>query len=86
MKQMTSKNHKDWIDEILEDDECTCIQIGIIESLLITSSSSKNYQNININTLTYNEAEEIIRDLRENNVSKDPRDQFDKMFKSGCFK
>tara|TARA_R100000541_G_scaffold58407_1_gene69609 strand:+ start:1060 stop:1308 length:249 start_codon:yes stop_codon:yes gene_type:complete len=82
---MTSKS-KDWIDEILEDEPCTLIQISSIESLLITSSANINYVNLDIEKLTYEEAEKIIRDLRENNNPKDPRKQYNKMFRKGIFK
>jgi len=77
---MTSKEHNDdWIDDFLED-ECSCVQMGIIEQLLITSSSASQYNNINLNDLTYGEAEEIIRNLRENDNPTDTREQFYKAF------
>jgi tRNA splicing endonuclease len=82
---MTSKS-KDWIDEVLDDEPCSAIQIGIIESLLITSSANINYKNLDIEKLTYEEAERIIRELRENNNSRDCKDQFNKMFEGGIFK
>jgi len=82
---MTS-NDKDWIDEVLEDEQCSCVQMGIIEGLLTTSSSNYLYENINLNELTNNEANEIIRDLRENDNPRDPKHQLERMFKSGMFK
>ena len=82
---MTSKD-KDWIDEILKDEECSGWQMGIIEGLLITSSANYLYENINLNELTNNEADEIIRDLRENDNPRDPKHQLEGMFKSGMFK
>jgi len=85
MRVMTSRD-KDWIDEILDDEEITGWQIGIIEGLLITSSAKHLYQNINIIDLTYNEAEEIIKDLYENNCPQDPKDQYKLMCKRGVFK
>ena len=82
---MTSKD-KDWIDEILEDEECSGWQMGIIEGLLITSSANYLYQNINLNELTNNEANEIIRVLRDNDNPRDPRHQLERMFRTGMFK
>jgi len=82
---MTLKS-KDWIDEILEDEPCSTIQMGIIESLLITSSANINYNNLDIEKLTYEEAEKIIRELRENNNPRDCKDQLNKMFERGIFK
>jgi hypothetical protein len=80
MKQMTSKEHDDdWIDDLLND-ECSCVQMGIIEGLLVTSSAASQYQTINLNDLTYGEAEEIIRDLKENDNPTDTREQFYKAF------
>ena len=70
----------DWIDEFLGDKEISVYQISIIESLMITSSSAYLYQKLDIESLTFDEAEEIIKDLKENNNPIDPRDQFNKMF------
>jgi hypothetical protein len=82
---MTLKNHKDWIDEVLEDEQCSSFQIGTIESLLITSSATNKYKNINIEQLNYEEANEIIRDLRNNNTTRDCKEQLNQMFKRGVF-
>ena len=85
MKQMTSRDN-DWIDDILEDEPCNGWQVGIIEGLLITSSARDKYIDINLNDLTYAEADEIIWELRENDNPRDPRDQFFKIFGryNGC--
>lgn len=69
-----------WVDEFFEEDECTLYQISVIESLLKTSASSFLYDEIDISSLTYNEAETIIKDLRENDKPIDPREQFKQMF------
>jgi|TARA_R100000084_G_C4645749_1_gene146604 hypothetical protein len=71
----------DWIDEFLADEEATLHQISIIESLLQTSSSAINYENIDYNNLTYEQANNIIYDLQDNNNPTDPREQFNKIFK-----
>lgn len=78
MKQMTSRE-PDWIDDFL-DDQCSLVQMGIIEQLLITSSVSNEYNNINLNDLTYGEAEEAIKNLRENDNPRDTREQFYRAF------
>ena len=81
MKVMTLKRDRDWIDDILEDEQCSCVQMGIIEGLLLTSSVNYLYENINLNELTYIEADKIIKDLRENDCPRDPKKQFKKMFR-----
>ena len=63
MRVMTSRD-RDWIDDVLDDEEANGWQMGIIEGLLLTSSSSFNYKDLDIPSLTYLEAQEIIKDLR----------------------
>ena len=75
----------DWIDDILEDEECSMWQIGFIEQLMITSASNFLYEDINLNDLTYNEAEKIIKNLRENDCPKDTQEQFKAMCRAGVF-
>tara|TARA_R110001606_G_scaffold242992_2_gene390874 strand:- start:440 stop:697 length:258 start_codon:yes stop_codon:yes gene_type:complete len=82
---MTSKN-KDWIDEILEEEEATGWQIGNIESLLLTSSAECLHRNIDFSTLNYKEAEIIIKELYENNNPTDTIQQYEKMRRAGVFK
>tara|TARA_R100001443_G_C3273085_1_gene158512 strand:+ start:303 stop:545 length:243 start_codon:yes stop_codon:yes gene_type:complete len=76
----SSDNENDWIDEHLND-ECSLFQLGRIEQLMITSSTGPNYEHIDLNTLTYAEAQEIIRDLEENDNPRDCREQFRKFLK-----
>ena len=85
MRVMTSRD-RDWIDDVLDDEEANGWQMGIIEGLLLTSSSSFNYKDLDIPSLTYLEAQEIIKDLKENNNPRDPKDQYDKMQRNGVFK
>ena len=87
MNLMTLKS-KDWIDEILEEgeEEATGWQIGSIEGLLLTSSAECLYQNIDFSTLTYKDAEIIIKKLYENNNPTDTRQQYEKMRRAGVFK
>ncbi len=70
----------EWIDDFLADEECTLQQISLIESLFITSSTAEKYVGLDLTKLTYQEAQEIIYDLRENNYPTDPRDQYKQMF------
>jgi len=81
---MTSSD-KDWIDELLDEDEITGWQIGTIEGLLLTSSANHLYQNLNFNELTYEDADKIIKELYENNIPRDPKEQYKIMQKKGVF-
>jgi len=76
---------KDWIDEVLDDEDCSLTQMGIIEGLLVTSAANCLYRNINFNELTYKEANEIIRELRKNNRPTDPKHQYEQMRRNGMF-
>ena len=76
----------DWIDELLESEPISNMQIAVIEGLL----SSVPYEpevirdiDSGLLHLTYNEANQLIEKLREDYVEKDPREQFKKMFKYG---
>ena len=76
----------DWIDDILAEEPISNSQIAIVEGLL----SSFPYEPNEIKDiergliyLTYKEAYELIIKLKEDYVSKDPREQFNKMFKNG---
>mgnify|MGYP003149197516 CR=1 FL=1 len=71
----------DWIDDFLADEECTLHQISMIESLMKTSSSATQYKDIELDKLTYQEANDIIYILKENDNPIDPREQFNRMFK-----
>jgi hypothetical protein len=71
----------DWIDDFLADEECTLHQISMIESLMKTSSSAIQYKDIELDKLTYQEANDIIYILKENDNPIDPREQFNRMFK-----
>jgi hypothetical protein len=86
LKDLKLMDENDWIDELLEDEPSSLWQIGKIESLLVTSSANYLYENIDLNELTYYEAEEIIKDLWQNDCPRDPRDQFERMRRRGMFK
>ena len=79
-------SNQDWIDDILSDEPISNMQIAVIEGLLtsvpyepdvISDIESGMLQ------LTYQEAYELIGKLKEDYISKDPRDQYNKMFKYG---
>ena len=70
-----------WVDEFFEDEECSMYQISMIESLMKTSSAAYLYQDVDITELTYEEANQVIKELRENDNPIDPREQFNRFFK-----
>ena len=74
----------DWIDEILASEPISNTQIAVIEGLL----TSVPYEQDDIRDiengllhLTYEEAYELINKLKEDYIPKDPREQFNKIFK-----
>ena len=76
----------DWIDEILDSEPISNTQIAIIEGLL----SGVPYEQEEISDiesgllhLSYDEAYQLINQLKEDYVEKDPREQFKKMFRHG---
>lgn len=73
-------NEDDWMDDFL-DDKSSMYQMMRFEQLMITSSANMNYQHINIEQITYGEAQDIIKDLEENDNPRDCREQFYKIFK-----
>jgi hypothetical protein len=70
-----------WVDEFFEDEECNLYQISKIESLMKTSSAAYLYEDVDITELTYEEANQVIKELRENDNPIDPREQFNRFFK-----
>lgn len=80
----------DWIDEVLDGKplEAEMWKVGYIESLLpYTSISPREQQEIfnNLSTLTDIEADELIPYLKENEIKRDPKDQYEQMRKAGVF-
>ena len=73
-------NEDDWMDDFL-DDKSSMYQMMRFEQLMITSSSNSKYEHINIEQITYGEAQDIIKDLEENDNPRDCREQFYKIFK-----
>jgi len=76
----------DWIDDILASEPISNGQLAIIEGLLTgvpyEPQVIKDIDNSLLH-LTYQEAYELIGKLKEDYISKDPREQFNKMFKYG---
>ena len=75
----------DWIDEILASEPISNAQIAVIEGLL-NKRFPMNKMNIRdiengLLHLTYQEAYELIGKLKEDYIPKDPREQFNKIFK-----
>ena len=87
------KDNDDWIDEFLEDLEdvneiANGWQIGIIEQLMLTcpmTDADKFYLEKNLCNLTMIEANQWIEQLREVEIPRDPKDQYEKMRKNGVF-
>jgi hypothetical protein len=74
----------DWIDEILASEPISNSQIAIIEGLLTSvpyeQDEIRDIEN-GLLHLTYQEAYELISKLKEDYIPKDPREQFNKIFK-----
>lgn len=82
----------DWIDEVVDGKpkQAEYWQIDYIDNLLPRTSLTQEYQTQILNKIfdkdfSVLEAEEIIFELKQNEVYADPRDQYKKMFKSGMF-
>tara|TARA_R100000781_G_scaffold114015_1_gene83821 strand:- start:1674 stop:1940 length:267 start_codon:yes stop_codon:yes gene_type:complete len=80
-KGLNMSEEKDWIDDILDDKPIAWWQISKIEGLCQTSSVGQNYVNMNLEELTYEQANQIIYDLKENDNPRDCREQFYKALK-----
>ena len=72
---------KDWIDDVLDDEPIKWWQVDMIEGLCQTSSVGSKYVNMKLEELTYEQAKQIIYELKENDNPRDCRDQFLKAIK-----
>ena len=72
---------KDWIDDVLDDKPIAWWQISKIEGLCQTSSVGSKYVNMKLEQLTYEQANQIIYELEENDNPRDCREQFYKFIK-----
>ena len=78
----------DWIDKIVEPQEVSLWQIARIESMLPNLPYSdyeiqKIEATMNDESFTYEAANFLIDKLKQDFISNDPRDQFNKMFGNG---
>tara|TARA_Y100000593_G_C4253378_1_gene308341 strand:- start:405 stop:686 length:282 start_codon:yes stop_codon:yes gene_type:complete len=63
--------------------------LGLIESLILNSTYEIEYQNKMIDSLDAlrkSEADALCFDLKQNQIIRDPKHQFEKMAKDGIFK
>ena len=82
----------DWIDEVVDGKplKAEYWQIDYIDNLLPRTSLTLPYQEeilykIYQKDFSQLEADEIILELKQNEIYNDPRDQYKKMCKSGMF-
>ena len=76
----------DWIDEILQEQPASLNQISIIEGLLprvpYIDSRIKEIED-SLDTITNQDAYELIFEMKQDEIPSDPREQFKKMFRHG---
>jgi len=81
---------EDWMDEVLDGkpEEAEIWKIGYIESLLhytaIPSWEQDEIMN-SLDILTDIDADKIIKYIKENEIFKDPKHQYEAMRKNGMF-
>ena len=81
---------EDWMDEVLDGkpSEAEVWKINYIENLLHYTSIPTSEQSVilkSLNELTDEEADEILKKIKENEIKRDPRDQYEQMRKAGVF-
>lgn len=81
---------EDWMDEVLDGKplEAEVWKINYIESLLHYTAIPSSEQNEIMNSLdilTDVDADKIIKKIKENEIKRDPRDQYEQMRKAGVF-
>jgi hypothetical protein len=80
----------DWFDKVVDGEpkEAELWQLAYIESKLhhtsITLSEQSSIMGL-LNNLSEEEADEIIKKIKENEVKNDPQDQYKEMFRNGMF-
>ncbi len=81
---MNNDEYDNWLDWITdgEANKSTIWQMSAIDSLQRTSSYV--WQG-DTEQLSYEEAEQLIKKLKENDNPQDPQDQYRKMFRDGVF-
>ena len=80
----------DWMDEVLDGKplEAEMWKLGYIENLLHRTSIPIREQDIimsSLDTLSDIEADEILKEIKENQIHSDPKQQYEEMRKNGMF-
>ena len=87
---MSNNEYDEWFKDIVngEPKEAEMWQLSYIESVLYhTSISTQEQERIHgeLNSYSELEAEEIIKYLKENEIKRDPKAQYEQMRKNGMF-
>jgi|TARA_R110002020_G_scaffold147983_1_gene323680 hypothetical protein len=87
---MSNNEYDEWFKDIVngEPKEAEMWQLSYIESVLYhTSISTQEQERIHseLNSYSELEAEEIIKYLKENEIKRDPKHQYEQMRKNGMF-
>jgi len=80
----------DWMDEVLDGKplEAEVWKLSYIENLLHNTSIPVREQErimSSLNDLSDIEADEILKNIKENEIHSDPKDQYEAMRKNGMF-
>jgi tetrahydromethanopterin S-methyltransferase subunit A len=80
----------DWMDEVLDGkpEEADFWKIGYIENLLHRTAIPNSEQNEIMNSLDIlnnEDADKIIKYIKENEIHSDPKHQYEAMRKNGMF-
>jgi hypothetical protein len=87
---MNNSEYDEWFKDIVDGKpkEAEMWQLNYIENILpYTCVSSREQEEIceSLNTYSELEAEKIIKYLKENEIKRDPKDQYEQMRKNGMF-
>ena len=87
---MNNSEYDEWFKDIVDGKpkEAEMWQLNYIENILpYTCVSSRKQEEIceRLNTYSELEAEKIIKYLKENEIKRDPKDQYEQMRKNGMF-
>mgnify|MGYP003120533509 CR=1 FL=1 len=83
--------YDEWLDEIIDGKptEITYMQLATIDSLIQYTTLTTSMQDEiirELQNLTELEATQIIKKLRDNEITIDPKRQYEKMRKAGVFR
>ena len=87
---MNNSEYDEWFKDIVDGKpkEAEMWQLNYIENILpYTCVSSREQEEIceRLNTYSELEAEKIIKYLKQNEIKRDPKDQYEQMRKNGMF-